>query len=73
MQNIVHQKCPQIYWEEIVVLNYWWWTIVVLGACNFGTEVLGNDHQDEECEFTVKDDGYKDTFQVQLRKKWQEK
>ena len=46
---------------------------MVLGACNFGTEVLGNDDQDEECEFTIKDDGYKDTFQVQLRKKWQEK
>ena len=34
---------------------------MVLRACNFRTEVLSNDDQDEECEFTVKDDGYEDT------------
>ena len=34
---------------------------MVLRACNFRTEVLSNDDQDEECECTVKDDGYEDT------------
>ena len=37
------------------------------------TEVLENDEQNEECEFTVKYDGYEDTFQVQLLQKWREK
>ena len=37
------------------------------------TEVLDDDEQDEECEFTVKYDGYEDTFQVQLVKEWREK
>ena len=37
------------------------------------TEVLDDDEQDEECEFTVKYDGYEDTFQVQLVKEWRKK
>ena len=37
------------------------------------TEVLDDDEQDEECEFTVKYDGYRDIFQVQLVKEWREK
>ena len=36
-------------------------------------EVLDDDEKDEECEFTVKYDGYEGTFQVQLVKEWQEK
>ena len=32
------------------------------------TEVLDDDEQDEECEFTVKYDGCEGTFQVQLVK-----
>ena len=37
------------------------------------TEVLEDDQQDQECECTIKYDGYQDTFQVQLVKEWQEK
>ena len=37
------------------------------------TEVLDDDEQDEECEFTVKYDGCEGTFQVQLVKEWREK
>ena len=36
-------------------------------------DVLENDEQDKECKFTVKCDGYEDTFQVQLVKEWLEK
>ena len=40
-----------------------WYEVIV-------TELFGNDKQDEEFEFTVKYDGYEDTFQVQLVKEW---
>ena len=40
-----------------------WYEVIV-------TQLFDNDKQDEECEFTVKYDGYEDTFQVQLVKEW---
>ena len=40
-----------------------WYEVIV-------TLLFDNDKQDEESEFTVKYDGYEDTFQVQLVKEW---
>ena len=65
MQNFRQKKCPHIFWEKN--LNkmiddgepVWYEGIL--------TEVLDDD---EESEFTVKYDGYEDTFQVQLVKEW---
>ena len=37
------------------------------------TKILDDHEQEEECEFTVKYDGYEDTFQVQLVKECREK
>ena len=70
--KIIYPKFPHIFFRKKIVHK------MIDGSEpveyeGIVTEVLDDNEQDEECEFTVTYDGYKDTFQVQLVKDWQEK